>query len=230
MRRADRADRRAVVAAARALVERGLVVGSVGNVSVRSAAGMRITPTRVPYEKLRTRDVVDVGLDGSIAEPRAHGPSREWPFHAAVYRTRPDVGAVIHTHSPYATALSCGGHDLTAVTEEFEYYGVPTVRITRPAPAGTAALAEAVVEALGGAGRGCLIRHHGVVAVADDVATALTLAQVVEHQAMLTYLVGRQRTDGHRGRRVPHAGHPRSGMKVGIPNEADRGIAATPRP
>lgn len=192
MRRASspRADRRAVVAGARALVDRGLVVGSVGNVSVRSAEGMRITPTRVPYDRLRARDVVDVALDGTVLGRAAHAPSREWPFHAAVYRGRPDVGAVVHTHSPYATALSCAGRDLRAVTEEFEYYGVPTVRLTRPAPAGTAALADAVAEALGKDGRGCLIRRHGVVVVAADVEAALTLAQVVEHQAMLTHLVG----------------------------------------
>jgi ribulose-5-phosphate 4-epimerase/fuculose-1-phosphate aldolase len=179
--------RRAVVAAARRMVELDLVVGSLGNVSARAGDRVLITPTASPYERMRARQLV--ALDVRTGRPLSRGvPSREAPLHAAVYRARPDVGAVIHTHSPNATAWSFGGQPVEPRLEELDYYGIGALRTAAYAAPGSPHLGDAAVEALGD-GRAVLLARHGVLSVGADVREALTIAVVVEHQARVASLV-----------------------------------------
>jgi L-fuculose-phosphate aldolase len=182
------AARRAVVRAARAMHEAGLVVGTVGNVSAR-AGGDRflITPSRAPYARMRGRALVLLDGDG---RPLTGGgtPSREWRLHAEVYRRRPDVGAVVHTHSAAATAWTFGGEPLALATEEVGYFDLGTVALAPFAPAATAQLAQGATDALG-AGRAVLLERHGVVAVGATPDEALTICAVVERQALVALLV-----------------------------------------
>jgi L-fuculose-phosphate aldolase len=133
-------------------------------------------------------DVVFVASDGS---PRGRAaPSTEWPLHLAVYRARPDAGAVVHTHSLHATAWSFRGLGAALPEiEELRYYGIGPVAVSAPAGAGTAQLGAEAVLALGGAGRAALLGEHGVVALGACAADAVLAAEVVERQATIAWLL-----------------------------------------
>jgi L-fuculose-phosphate aldolase len=185
VRRGRRIDA-SILRVAREMPERGLGVGTVGNVSARVGGLVRITPTRTPYARLRPRHLVTV--DAATGLVRGGRPSRELPMHLAIYRRRPDAGAVVHTHSPYAAAWSCLDEPLAPQLEETEYYGIGPVGTAAHAAAGSAGLAAAAAEALG-ASKAALLRRHGVVAIGDSPQAALDVALAVEHIARVALLV-----------------------------------------
>lgn len=173
----DLALRRALVSTARETAARGLNRGTSGNVSVRCDTGFLITPSGLPYDAMRPQDVVAMTLDG-----RATGrlvPSTEWPMHAAVYRARPEAGAVVHLHSEAATALACLRRDLPAFHYMVAAAGGTSIRCAPYATFGTDALATAALAALEGR-RACLLGHHGQLAFGPTLAKALALAVEVE--------------------------------------------------
>jgi L-fuculose-phosphate aldolase len=180
-----RARDRQVIAAARALTERGLVVGTAGNVSVRDGDRIRMTPTRTAYAGLRRSGLVTLDLDCEEPPPTA---SLEWRLHVEIYRRRPEVRAVVHAHGPWSTAWSCHGEPLAPELEEATYYGIGTVCTAPHAPAGSAELAERTARTLGASGA-VLLERHGLVAVGDTPDHALNIAQAVEHQAHVAWLV-----------------------------------------
>lgn len=169
-----------IVATARALVARGLTHGKSGNVSVRGGRGMWITPSGLAYESMRAADVVETTLDGRSTGPLA--PSSEWRFHAAIYRARPEVGAIVHAHSRAATALACHRRGIPAFHYMVAVAGGTDVRCASYATFGTPALAALAVEALAGR-RACLLANHGQIAIGPDLASALALAGEVENLA-----------------------------------------------
>lgn len=179
--------RHEIVAAARRMRDLGLVTHTVGNVSARLGAGMLITPTRVSPYALDPFQIVELSLDGCGAGT----PSLEWPLHAAIYRARPDVHAIVHTHSPYATARSFDPAPLTVDTEERVYLGIDRIEVTAPAPAGSEDLGRGAVQALGPRSAALLARH-GVVGVGSDPAEALEICCMVEHQALIAEVIARR--------------------------------------
>lgn len=183
-----RRQERAILAAGRSLVADGLVIGTVGNVSARRDGELRITPTRRAYETMRRRDLVRV--DAASGRPLSTDarPSRELPLHLAVYRARPDVAAVIHTHSPYATAWSFFDEPFEPELEDLAYYGIGEIRTAAWAPPGSDELAHNVSHALGRA-NAVLLGQHGVLTTGTSVDEALNAARVVEHQAQVAWLV-----------------------------------------
>jgi ribulose-5-phosphate 4-epimerase/fuculose-1-phosphate aldolase len=185
---------RAIVRVARRLPQHGLVVGTVGNVSARVGGVVRITPTRTAYARLRPRALVTADLaTGAATSPGV--PSRELPMHLAIYRGRPEARAVVHTHSPCATAWSCLGEPLHPELEELEYYGIGPVATAAPAAAGSPALGEAAAAALAGS-RAALLPRHGVVALGGSPSEALDVALAVEHMARVALLVRVARGEG----------------------------------
>jgi len=178
--------RREVVETARAMSAKGLVVGSVGNVSARVGEDVAITPTSMPYETMGDDDIVIVRADGAV--DGEHAASRELPMHLAIYAARPDAEAVVHTHSVHATAWSFLGEPLEPALEEAAYYDVGPVATSAPARAGSPELAERAVAALG-ASRAALLGRHGVVAIGATPGEALTIAEVVERQAQVAWLL-----------------------------------------
>ncbi len=174
-----------VIAVARSLHDSGAVVGSLGNVSARDGEGFLITPTRRPYMETEPGDLVLVGPDGSAAGP--HPPSREWRLHAAVYARRPDVGGVVHTHSPHATAWSFLGEELKPCLEDNEYYATGPIRTAPPAPAGSAEGVRAATVL--GDSAAVLLGRHGVLATGADPEEAATIAAVIERQAQIAWLL-----------------------------------------
>jgi L-fuculose-phosphate aldolase len=168
------------------MLARGLVTGTSGNVSARLPSGMLITPTRVHADDLAPDALVELSLDGAGGA----NPSVEWRMHAGIYRARPDVGAIVHTHSPYAVARSYDPTPLVVRTQERTYLGLERIAVAPDAPAGTEALASCAVAALGD-GAAALLAYHGVVAVAATPRDALELASTVEHQALIASIVAR---------------------------------------
>lgn len=180
--------RTAIITAARSLHERQLGTGTAGNVSARITQGYLITPTGVDYETLTPAHIVSMDLRGNRAKGDLK-PSSEWRFHQDIYIARAEVSAIVHTHSPYATALACTRQDLPAFHYMVAGAGGASVRCAEYATYGTQALSDHALAALSGR-RACLLANHGVIALGADVAAALNMAQLVEELAK-QYLLSR---------------------------------------
>jgi L-fuculose-phosphate aldolase len=166
-----------------------MVAGSVGNVSVRlDGGGALITPTRLSYDEMTEDDLVRIDSEGRVLAGR-HAPSREWPTHLAIYAVRPDVEAVVHSHSPHATAWSFLGERLALPTEELEALGGP-IATAEHGPTGSTELASAVAAGIGDR-RAVLMARHGAVGVGSDLGAALAACSLVEHQAQIQLLLRR---------------------------------------
>jgi L-fuculose-phosphate aldolase len=173
--------REGVVEAARALDALGFMPGKSGNVSCRTPCGFLITPSGLPYAETGPGDLVELAADGAVVSGHRR-PSSEWRLHAAVYAARPEAAAVVHTHSPMATALSCAREGIPPFHYMIALAGGSDVRCAPYATFGTAALAANCVSALGGR-RAVLLANHGVVAFGATLAAARALAEEVENLA-----------------------------------------------
>lgn len=165
-----------VAACARRLTATGLVVGTAGNVSARSGDLVAITPSGLDYEAM-TAELVGVhDLAGADVDAPLR-PSSELPLHLAVYAGT-DAAAIVHTHSPAATALSTVVTEVPAVHYYLAMFG-DGVRVAPYAPFGSAELAANAVTALAGR-RGALLANHGAVTVGATLKVALDLAVMLE--------------------------------------------------
>jgi L-fuculose-phosphate aldolase len=170
--------RRAVVDTVRWLMARRLYTGTSGNVSVRSGGGLLITPTGVACDDVDATSIVALTLDG-VARG-ALPPSSEWRIHRDIYRRRPDVSAVVHTHSPFATALSCLRRPVPAFHYMVAKAGGDDLRCARYATYGSEALSRNALAALAGGRRACLLANHGLLALGADLPAARLLAEEME--------------------------------------------------
>ena len=189
----DSRDLRAdVIAAARAMNIAGINVNKSGNVSARcvrgSIAGLVITPSGLDYDAVEPDDLVFMRLADAQCSGRRL-PSSEWRFHRDLFQSRPELGAVVHTHSPYATALAVHGRGIPAFHYMVAAAGGHDIRCAPYATFGTQQLSDYALAALTGR-RACLLAHHGVIACGATPADALALAVEVEHLAR-TYIAAR---------------------------------------
>lgn len=173
--------RESVAAAARRLAADGLVIGTAGNVSVRTGDAVAVTPTGAELGRLDAGDVAVVGLDGRRIDGPLE-PTSELGLHLGIHADRGD-GAVVHTHAPMATALSCVLDELPVIHYQALLLGGP-VRVAPYATFGTAELAEHVRRALEGRAA-ALMANHGTVAVAADADTAVELTRLLEWECEL---------------------------------------------
>ena len=180
--------REAITAAARSLNKLGLGAGTAGNVSVRTRRGYLITPTGMDYEVMAPAHVVSMDLHGNRAEGDLK-PSNEWRFHQDIYVARADANAIVHTHSPCATALACTRQDLPAFHYMVAGAGGASIHCAEYATFGTQQLSDHALQALAGR-HACLLANHGVIALGKDVEAALNMAQLVEELAR-QYLLSR---------------------------------------
>jgi len=171
----------ALVAAARALDAEGFMPSKSGNLSLRTARGFVITPSGLPYAETTIDDLVEVGGNGEVVAGHRR-PSSEWRLHAAIYAARPEAAAIVHTHSPMATALSCARVAIPPFHYMIALGGGATIPCSGYATFGTAALAEACIAALTDR-KATLLANHGVVALGKTLAGAVTLAREVENLA-----------------------------------------------
>jgi L-fuculose-phosphate aldolase len=182
--------RAAIVKACRSLNASGINQGAAGNISLRHGAAMLITPSGVDYETLEPHMVLAMELD---AEEPAADPatglkaSSEWRFHRDIFRERPDVGAVVHTHAPYATVMSMLRRPIPASHYMIAAFGGARIECTDYAPFGTPELSDLAVRGLGPR-QGVLLGSHGMIAVGPDLERALWLAGELETLAKLHYL------------------------------------------
>jgi len=183
--RVDEAGLRAgVVETARSMNAVGINRGKSGNVSARlrdaGFDGYLITPSALPYAAMRPADVVALSLDEAGDSPRPGlPPSTEWRFHRDVYRERAEVGAIVHTHAPFATSLACLRRSIPAFHYMVAVAGGHDIRCAPYATFGTQALSDLALAALAGR-RACLLANHGMIAVGTTLDAALALAVEVE--------------------------------------------------
>ncbi|MEM1160765.1 MAG: class II aldolase/adducin family protein [Pseudomonadota bacterium] len=155
----------------------GLNQGTSGNISLRHATGMLITPTSLPYDRMQPEDIVFVGMDGEAAGSRK--PSSEWRFHRDILAVRPDLGAVVHTHAIYATILAIMGKSIPPLHYMIAAAGGPDIRVAPYAIYGSQELSDHMVAALKDR-RACLMDHHGMLATGPTLERAMWLAVEVE--------------------------------------------------
>ena len=167
----------AVLATARAMNASGINRGSAGNVSARCDGGFIITPTGMAYETCVAEDMVKVSAGGAPNGRRI--PSSEWRFHRDIYAARPEAGAVVHTHSPFATALACQTQSVPAFHYMVARFGGDDVRCAAYATFGSQELSDAILRALDQR-CACLMAHHGMVVFGRDCDQALALAVELE--------------------------------------------------
>jgi L-fuculose-phosphate aldolase len=173
----DRDKRQSIIDACLRMNALGINHGTSGNISVRHGEGLLITPTGTPYETMRPEQIVHMGLDGS--HDPAQRPSSEWRFHRDIFKARPDVEAVVHTHPTYCTALAILGLEIPPVHYMIACAGGDTIRCAPYATFGTQELSDHAVRALEGR-LACLLDHHGMIAVGKTLDKAMWLAVEVE--------------------------------------------------
>jgi L-fuculose-phosphate aldolase len=144
---------------------------------------MLITPTGVPPVALEAFDVVDMSLAGRVAQGQLL-PSSEWHMHAAIYLARPDINAVVHCHSRYATILACAHRPIPAIHYMIAVTAADEVPVAPYATFGTEALAQSTVGTLG-QGRACLLANHGQIAAGVSLDQALKVALEIEELAAI---------------------------------------------
>lgn len=177
------------------LFERGYAHGSAGNISVRVGEEVWVTPTGQPLRGLAPDRLARLDLRGNpLNENR---PSKEHPFHTAIYRVREDARAVVHLHSTYAVALSClesfgGDEDLPPLTPYY-YMRVAPLAVLPYFRPGSPRLAEAI-EGVAAAHHCVLLRNHGLICAGASLSEAAGRAEELEQTARLHFILRGERT------------------------------------
>ncbi len=172
------ADARVAVAAAyRDLGRMGLIVGSSGNVSVRTRKGMAITPSGGDPDGAEPADIVAMALDGTVSGNAT--PSSEWSMHAAIYKMKPEAACIVHAHADACTALACLNEGLPGFHYMVVRFGGNDVPCAPYVTFGTPALADLAAETLTSR-TACLLANHGMILHASGVAAAVSDAVLLE--------------------------------------------------
>jgi L-fuculose-phosphate aldolase len=167
-----------VLKVAKTMLERGMVIGSSGNVSVRKGEHVVVTPSSVPYSEMERKDIIVVDLQGEVI----HGhlpPSTETATHIEIYKNREDAKAIVHSHSIYATALATIRNPLPVISDEIAPYLGGEIRVSEYAMAGTTYLAKNVVKALEGRSA-VLLASHGALCIGKTLKEAFSNAILLE--------------------------------------------------
>ncbi len=170
--------RTALLHTSRRMVELGLNRGTAGNASVRCGSDILITPSALPVAEMSELDMVLLDADGKVLHGRK--PSSEWRFHCDIFKARPEIGAVLHMHSTFATTIACLGKDVPAVHYHIAIAGGDSIRCTPYTIFGEQNLSDLALEALRDR-KACLLGNHGMIALGKDLADALSVAQEVEY-------------------------------------------------
>lgn len=181
--------REQVCAVAKRMASEGLVTLTSGNVSAidRQAGAIAVTPSAVEYEGMVAEDVVVVDLEGRVLEGRWR-PSTELPVHLYIYARGPGwVGAVVHTHSVFAAALSTVVEEVPPILAETVISLGGAIPVAPYRRTGTPELGEVVAETLKDR-RAVLLQNHGLVAVAEDLSRAYACAVMAEEACHVFYI------------------------------------------
>jgi L-fuculose-phosphate aldolase len=188
MTRDERALRAAIVAKARWMNAAGLNQGTSGNISARYKDVLLITPSATPCDAMTPETIAAMPLDGEYGSWSGPlNPSTEWRFHLDITRSRPDVGAIVHTHSTYATVLAIARKEIPACHYMIAAFGGATIRCAGYARYGTKELSDLALKALEGR-NGCLLANHGMLALGANLEKAMWRAMELETIARQYYL------------------------------------------
>jgi len=188
MNREERQLREAIIAKCRWMNSSGLNQGTSGNISARHGEEMLITPSAVPYDAMRPEMIASMPLGGEYgAWSGPLQPSTEWRFHLDIMRARSDVGAIVHTHSTYATVLAIARKSIPACHYMMAAFGGTDIRCAGYARYGTKELSELALAALEER-NGCLLANHGMIALGANLDKAMWLAVELETIARQYYL------------------------------------------
>lgn len=177
--------KREIIARGCALLDEGLIVGTWGNLSARipGAESIAITPSGRGYRTLAAADIPIVSLDGAVVEG-ALKPSSELALHLAIYRARPDIGAVIHTHSTYATVCAVARAPIPPIVEDLAQLAGGQVEVADYAICGSETLAQRAVKALG-RNFAVLLANHGAVGCGANLHEAAVACALIEKTAKI---------------------------------------------
>jgi len=181
--------RRDMLAAAQKLVALGLNRGTSGNIGLRYGDGLLVTPSGVPVENMTPELMVLLDASGNSRGQNSGNtsshttdiikPTSEWRIHRDILAARPDINAVVHTHSTFATTLACLHRDIPAFHYMIAVCGGDTIRCAPYALFGSQSLSEHALAALEGH-KACLLAQHGMIALGRDLKDALAVAEEVE--------------------------------------------------
>jgi len=179
-------EREEIVRFGKKLLTAQLTSGTGGNLSIfnRSEGLIAISPSGIEYEEMKPEDVPIVDINGTIVEG-SRKPSSELGFHVALYRKRPDITAVVHTHSVYATTMACLNWEIPAVHYLVAFSG-HKVPLAPYATFGSNELATNVAESIG-EHNAVLLANHGLAAIGPNLATAFAVAEEIELVARIYY-------------------------------------------
>jgi L-fuculose-phosphate aldolase len=176
----ERELRCAVIAKARWMNDSGLNQGTSGNISARCEGCMLITPSGIAYETLEPESIAAMPIEGEYGKWEGpFKPSSEWRFHLDIMKARPEVGAVVHTHSTYAATLAMCRRDIPAAHYMVAIFGGDSVRCSGYATYGTKELSDLALKALEGR-NACLLANHGMLVTGPNLETAMWLAVELE--------------------------------------------------
>ena len=168
--------------------ENKLFAGTSGNLSIYDDENdcIYITPSSIPYENMECEDMVVITMDGTVLEGK-HQPSSEWKLHANIYKERKEIKAVVHTHSPYATAFAVANMPIPMILVEMLPSIGDAVQVAGFALPGDEKVGIEAVKALEGR-KGCLLKNHGAVAIGEEIESAYITAVYIEDAARIYYL------------------------------------------
>jgi L-ribulose-5-phosphate 4-epimerase len=163
---------------------RGVVHGTAGNMSIRDPESglIAISPSGIPYPAVTAADIVIVNDRGEVVDG-SRKPSSETPLHTMIMGARPDIRAIVHTHSHYSTVVSCIRPYLPPILTETCLVAGARVPVTRYGLTGTADFGESVLEVLTPETKAVIIKNHGLICFADSFDAALGIAEIVEESA-----------------------------------------------
>jgi L-fuculose-phosphate aldolase len=184
-------EKQIVLEAARQMLEKGLVVGTAGNISLRlSPQGERrllaITPSSKPYDSLAVDDIQIIDFEGKTVEGKLP-PSMETKLHIAIYQARKNINAVIHTHSVYASAVAVAGLDIPPILDDQVAFLGGGIKLAGYTLTGSREQVETVLTALGD-GNAVILQNHGAVGTGRTMREAFTACELIEKTARIYLL------------------------------------------
>ena len=176
-------EREQLLKIAQKLIATGLNKGTAGNASVRCEGGFLVTPSGMAVEDMSASSMIKMQFDGSYEAEKIQPnikPSSEWRFHCDILKSRPEINAVIHTHSMFATTLACLHKDIPPFHYMIAVTGADTIRCAPYALFGSQALSDNALAALIDR-KACLLANHGMIALGRDLGDALAVTIEVEN-------------------------------------------------
>jgi L-fuculose-phosphate aldolase len=191
MTKTERALRQSIIEHCQWMNANGLNQGTSGNISVRLGDVMLLTPSATPYETMTPDMIMTMPIVGRDHAEYGHWtgplkPSTEWRFHLDIMHARPEINAIVHTHSPFATTLSLSRRSIPAVHYMIAVFGGTTVRCSNYARYGTTELSDYALAALKDR-TACLLGNHGMITLGVSLEKAMWAAVELETLAKQYY-------------------------------------------